>query len=154
MNMTQKAGLLLPLLMVILLTLLWGCDLENTKTAKSDGVWVFLTLRYESNDGFQFNYYYGEMNKKLYNKIANNLITKGFFKLNKVRYWNNDDKLELYADDVYSGNMVFRIEDIRKLNELKDDPVLTNIYEELSETAKSLRDSTQVEENLNFNDTE
>ncbi len=148
--MTKKTGLLLPLLIVILLTLLWGCDLENTKTAKSDGVWVFLTLRYESNDGFQFNYYYGEMNKKLYNKIASNLITKGFFKLNKVRYWNNDDKLELYADDVYSGNMVFRIEDIRKLNELNDDPVLTNIYEELSETAQALRDSTQVEENLNF----
>ncbi len=143
---------------------LFSCDnlksLEENEPV-TEKTWVNITIRYDSNNGFQFYYYFGQIEESLCDKISKNIIEKGFIKIDNLRYWNDDDKIEVYEDETEPGIKIFRIEDIRKMSVLKGDPVVT--YKKVSLSEKSLKvrsemgsvelDTTAVEDTLGIEDT-
>ncbi|OUR98047.1 hypothetical protein A9Q81_12365 [Gammaproteobacteria bacterium 42_54_T18] len=69
-------------------------------------------------------YYYGNISKELYEKISSNKIKRGFMLLEKVRYWGDDDLVHEYRDKEYSGDLVFRIENLVRIRGINGDPLL------------------------------
>jgi len=61
------------------------------------------------------------------------------FLLSKARFVNDDDFLELYKDDKYSGELVFKLQDVEEIRLYNDDPVQLFDINELHESAKKLR---------------
>ena len=87
-------------------------------------VWIFTQINV-ANEGGELDsyYYYGRMSKQLYARIKDNKITRGFLLLEEVRYYSSkDDKIHPYKDDEESGELVFRIEDIKRIQLLAKPP--------------------------------
>jgi hypothetical protein len=80
-------------------------------------VWVFAQLNVDNEaDGIDSYYYYGRISESLYNRIKNNEVTRGFLLLEDVRYYSStDDKVHPYKDDEKKGELVFRIEDVKRI---------------------------------------
>ena len=68
-------------------------------------------------------YYYGKVSQSVFNKIKQNEIISGFITLKSVKYWGNDNLIHDYADGERNGEIMFRIEDIRKVSFLNKAPV-------------------------------
>jgi len=68
----------------------------------------------------------------------------GHFTLKDIRYLNNDDLLELYEDEFTTGDLIFRVQDIARIQLLKKDPIYYYDIKELS--ANALRLSKQKKE--------
>ena len=116
------------LILGLLFLLVSACNLGeevNSITEFNDGkkVWVFIQFNVEQNNKkFEDYYYFGQINSSLYKKITSRKIQRGFITLKKVRYWANDDSIKSYSDELYSDEMLFRVEDIRKMDLLKIEP--------------------------------
>ena len=67
-------------------------------------------------------YYFAQINESLYEKITDHRIKQGFIVLDNVRYWTNDDTIKSIGDEIYDDEMLFRIEDIRKIDLVKNEP--------------------------------
>lgn len=120
--------LIYPLLLTLLLLPVSACkpgdEIESLKEFQ-DGkkVWVFAQFNVEQKDNTLEDYYYfGQINASLYRKIAQRKIRRGFIALKKVRYWASDDSVKSYSDELYSDEIIFRVEDIRKIDLLKREP--------------------------------
>lgn len=61
------------------------------------------------------------------------------FTLSNIRYWNDNNLLELYEDDKLEGDLIFKIQDIEEVILYKDDPINLFKLEELHESAKKNR---------------
>ena len=83
-------------------------------------------------------FFYGQINKSIIKKIDNN-DSEGLFLLSKARFVNDDDFLELYKDEKYSGELVFKLQDVEEIRLYNDDPVQLFDINELHESAKKLR---------------
>lgn len=118
--------IIISLLMAITLT---GCNLSEevqavTENIDSNKVWVFMQFNVpEEGDKIESYYYYAEIAESLYKKINANELSSGFLYMTNVKYWNNDDILQEYKDDESSGELVFRIEDVRRIEKLNQEPV-------------------------------
>ena len=114
--------------LVLALLLLQACNLRDEASALeeldvNDPVWVFAQINVPAeNNGLETYYYYGQVNESLYNKIANGKLKSGFINLRNVRYWNSQDTIEEYSDPVDGNDMVFRIEDIRRIRKARIEP--------------------------------
>ena len=80
----------------------------------------------EEGEKIESYYYFGEVSEDLFNMISENKINKGFISLNNVKYWGDNDKIVDYADDEYSGNLVFRIENIERIEKMNVEPNFGN----------------------------
>ena len=111
-------------MLTILILVFESCITKDSEifSKHHNNLWVLLTIRYEENEGFQFYYYFGTFSENLYEKITNNKINHGFIQLDSLRYWG-DNKIYVYEDEQDKGTIVFRIEDIRKIELIKDDPL-------------------------------
>lgn len=118
--------IIISLLMAISLT---GCNLSEevqafTENINTSRVWVFLQLNVpEEDEKIESYYYYAEISESLYKKINANELSSGFLYMMNVKYWDNDDILREYKDHESSGELVFRIEDIRRIERLNQEPV-------------------------------
>lgn len=127
------------LLFLSLIVALSGCNLSEEAQATSENttenkVWVFAQFNVETeNDGLETYYYYGEISGPLYKKIKANQISSGFIHLDKVKYWDNEDIVREYKDEESAGDILFRIEDIRRL-ELIDQVPKSQPFTEKSES--------------------
>ena len=116
------------LISLALLTLL-GCDknseLDAIKNSLStEKVWVFTQINVrEEADGIDSYYYYGKVSKATYQAISENRLTQGFLLLEEVKYWGNDDLINEYRDYENSGQLVFRIQDIQKIDLINVEPI-------------------------------
>lgn len=116
------------LLLGLLFLLISACNFGeevNSITEFQDGkkVWVFIQFNVEQeNKKIEDYYYFGQINSSLYKKITSRKIQRGFITLKKVRYWANDNSIKSYSDELYSDEMLFRVEDIRKMDLLKIEP--------------------------------
>jgi len=112
----------------LMLTLLSACNMrDEVEAAKElqDGkkIWVFAQLNVPKEDNTIEDYYYfARINESLYKKIKDHRIKQGFITFQNVRYWTNDDTIESIGDEIYADEMVFRIEDIRKIDLVKSEP--------------------------------
>ena len=120
----------LKVVIVVLAVLLGGCDLVEELCAveaeiEGPRVWAFMQFNVpEEGGGMESYYYYGNISKELYKKINSNKIKRGFMMLEKVRYWGDDDLVHEYKDKEYSGDLVFRIEDLVRIKGINSDPLL------------------------------
>jgi len=127
------------LVMLVALFMLQGCNAGNEAGALEElntrnPVWIFVHFNVPSEkDGLDTYYYFGQVNESLYNKIANNSLTSGFILMRNVRFWNNDDTIEAYSDPVDGNDLLFRIEDIKRIRKSKTEPVVGYIYEDEEE---------------------
>ncbi len=121
--------------------------------ADTEKVWVFAQFNViEEKDVLDTYYYYGEISKSLYQLISENKLNEGFILLEGVKYWGNDDLIHNYKDGENSGDLVFRIEHLAKLDLINVAPVIGKGIEqfELPDTDKEndITPNTQQEGNL------
>lgn len=126
-------------LVLLSLLMLQACNVRNEAGAieelnTKNPVWVFAHFNVHSEkDGLDTYYYFGQVNESLYNKIANNKLNSGFILMRNVRFWNDNNTIEAYSDPVDGNNLLFRIEDIRRLRKSKTEPVVGYKYEDTPE---------------------
>jgi len=58
----------------------------------------------------------------LYQRIADNEIQSGFILLENVKFWCTDDLVHDYADNELSGELIFPIEDIHRIELINQRP--------------------------------
>lgn len=124
---------------ITLLVSLCGCDLLQEINAiesmrDDEKVWVFMQLNVpEESDGTESYYYYAQVSKKLYDAISYNEIQSGFVLLENVKYWGNDDLIHDYKDFENAGELIFRIENIIKVDPVNVEPMVGVGYEQFEE---------------------
>lgn len=98
-----------------------ACGAQDFGTPKtSEPVWVYAQFNVpESQEYIESYWYYGLVDGDLFESISNNEITSGFIRLQQARYWNDKDAIELYEDELDSGEITFRIEHLTKFNSMK-----------------------------------
>jgi len=110
------------------------------KTINDDQtVWVYIELVVDMPNDTSSYYYYGQINESVFTQINNNPQSNGLFILSDIRFWNDDDLLEVYENEDYIGKRVFHIQDIRQIRAYKKDPIYVYKPEELHFSARSLR---------------
>ncbi|MEJ2692112.1 MAG: hypothetical protein P8166_03405 [Candidatus Thiodiazotropha sp.] len=105
-----------------------GCNLDEVQAAKDNisdkKVWAFIQFNVPfKNDQIEDYYYYGKISKPLYTRIKGNRIKTGFIWLADVKYWGNDDLIHDFADGENKGDVIFRIEDIRRMELVNRKPI-------------------------------
>lgn len=105
-----------------------GCNIDSESTAlqanlKQQQIWTFIHFNVPEEDGKSEDYYYyASISKSLYEKISANELESGFLLMEDVKYWGNDDIIHDYRDSENSGELVFRIEDIKRISRLNKEP--------------------------------
>lgn len=133
----RKTAMIIMLL--ALLNSMSGCKLSDeiesiSEFKSSEKIWVFSQINVNrKNNKIEEYFYYGQINKSLYEKIKAQKIKHGFFAMENVRYWANDNKITAFSDDMSSGELLFRIEDIQKIELQKSGPVIGYKYSENAE---------------------
>ena len=115
-----------------------SCDLVELDSKTKEKQWVYIELSTISKTDTVDYFFYGQINKSIIKKIDND-DSEGLFLLSKARFVNDDDFLELYKDEKYSGELVFKLQDVEEIRLYNDDPVQLFDINELHESAKKLR---------------
>ena len=115
-----------------------SCDLVELDSKPKEKQWVYIELSTISKTDTTDYFLYGQINKSIINKIDND-DSEGLFLISKARFMNDDKMLELYEDEEYSGELVFKIQDIEEIKLYNDDPVQLFDINKLHESAKKLR---------------
>jgi hypothetical protein len=115
-------------LSILIILFLSGCNLDEAHAIKDNAsnkkVWVFIQFNIPlKNDELEDYYYYGKVSQPLYERIKTNKIKAGFILLDDVKYWGKDNLIYDYADGENEGELVFRIEDIRKMELVRKKPI-------------------------------
>lgn len=116
-----------------------GCNIESESSAfqanlTQPKLWTFIQFNVPEEDGKSEDYYYyGNISKNLYEKISANELESGFLLMEDVKYWGNDDIIHDYRDSENSGDLVFRIEDIKRISRLNKEPETGKGSEQFSE---------------------
>ena len=97
----------------------------------AERVWAFLQVNVpEEESGVESYYYFAQISETLYQGVSQNQILEGFILLENVRYWGTDDLIYDYKDIEYAGEIVFRIEDIKRISLVNKEPVVGMGYEQ------------------------
>ena len=124
------------ILAISIVLFLSACNIDSKffpKKPISSGekVWTFIEYQVPDKQGVIEDYYYfGRVDKDLYEKIKIHEVKDGLIFMEKVRYWNTENVIESYEDELYSDEMAFRIEDIVKFELVKKEPVVGFKYED------------------------
>lgn len=138
----------------ILLLLLAACNVEEEAGALAtmeddDRAWVFIQFNVpEEGDKVEGYYYYGRVSKRQYSAISQNKLTSGFILLKDTRYWGDDDIIHAYADFEDTGDLVFRIEDIRYIRLMHAEPKVgmgVEQWDQAEEEAAAKQESSESE---------
>jgi len=130
-------------LWLVILLAISGCDAEQEVTAVNNNldnekVWVFAQFNVrEEKDDLESYYYYAKISKSLYTQISENKLHQGFILLNDVKYWGKHDVIYNYEDGENSGQLVFRIEDIAKIDLVKVEPIVGKGTEQFETATES-----------------
>ena len=122
--------IILGLILISLTACKLGNEIEAVKEMQdAKKIWIFAQLNVpEENNEIEDYYYFAQINESLYEKIKNQKIKEGFIVFQKTRYWSKDDVIKSIADEIYSDEMLFRIEDIRKIDLVKKEPKIGFSY--------------------------
>jgi len=135
-------------LWLVILLAISGCDAEQEVTAVNNNldnekVWVFAQFNVrEEKDDLESYYYYAKISKSLYTQISENKLHQGFILLNDVKYWGKHDVIYNYEDGENSGQLIFRIEDIAKIDLVKVEPVVGKGTEQFETATESSAEPT------------
>lgn len=106
-----------------------GCDAQQIastvkQSVDEDTIWIFAQINVPEPGTIDDYYYYGRVQRELYEQMIDGKVTTGFILFRDVRYWNNDDQIEKYEDNAETGDLTFRIEHIVRMNVNKGDPFI------------------------------
>ncbi len=139
----KKFNFISILILLVLLTWLITHKRKKLQNFISPGEkqWVWVEIKTVMPRDTSDYYYFGQISPSIVDKIAQHEDKEGLFILSNIRYWNDDDLLQLFENDDNLGDKVFQIQSIQNMTLLKKDPI--NIYDslELHETALRLRKS-------------
>lgn len=130
----------------MLMFLLSGCDFYEEGIALKENVdekkiWAFFQFNVpEEGRKIESYYYYAQISKCLFDRISKNEIKKGFILLQTVKYFGNDNLIHEYRDSENQGDILFRIEDIRRLILVRKEPKAGLGLEQFDEPKKSAQD--------------
>ena len=102
-------------------------------------IWVYIEVQTEKVRDTSDYYYYGQINESIVNEIEMDKNTEGLFILSNIRYWNDDDLLQVYDDNERDGYKIFQIQSIQYIQPYKKDPIFIFEKDELHETARKIR---------------
>lgn len=133
---------------VILSIALASCDSfsyqnKNAYHSRQNKIWVYVEVEKTMLKDTTNHFLYGQINESVLQKIDNNPAADGLFILSDIRYWNDDNLLQIYEDEKDKDFKVFRIQDIQYITSFQKDPVLQFEVNELHETALKLRNTNQ-----------
>ena len=117
------------ILILLILIFLSACNIESKffpkkSFAEGEKIWTFIQFHVPDKKGVIEDYYYfGLISENIYIKIKNHEIKEGLLFMEKVKYWNTENIIETYTDDIYSDEMAFRIEDIVRFELVKNEPI-------------------------------
>ena len=118
------------LVALLISVVLAGCGLSDDIRSIADNsqrnliwVWAQFNVPIEKHDISTY-YYFGRIPQKFYDKIASNEMKSGFIVLRDVRYWGNDDLIHAFKDRQNTGDILFRIEDLRRLELVANEPMV------------------------------
>lgn len=106
-------------------------DVQTTEKKE----WVYMEILTTMKKDTSTNYVYGQVKKSIIDKIRNDESAKGLFFVENLRYFNDDDLFQVYEDKNDKGILVYRIENIQKIEFYKKDPILVYKKEQLHESA-------------------
>ena len=126
-NMNMKKFLTYATIVVLSFSIV-SCATPKSDTASQlnapNEIWVFFHFNVPEENGALVPYwYYGRVLSETYQGIVENKITDGSILLKDVRYFDDNDEIVAYEDNIDTGNIVFRIEHIVKMNPAKGDPL-------------------------------
>ena len=129
---------LITLLTSIILIGSSGCvtdDIVDTvkQSIDEDTLWIYAQINVPEEEGIEDYFYFGRVNKGVYTKFVDHEIKDGVIVFRDVRYWNTDNKIEVYEDAVDTGTLIFRLEDVVYLRVQKGDPLLLESKENIAE---------------------
>ena len=117
------------ILILSLFVILSACNIEsklfpNNSFSEGKKIWAFIQFHVPDKNGIIEDYYYfGLINENLYEKIKSHEIDEGLIFMEKVKYWNTENIIETYSDEIYTDEMAFRIEHIVRFEMVKKEPV-------------------------------
>ena len=106
--------------------------IENSDKAKQ---WVFISIESPMKYDTANYHYYGQINREVL-KNMNKGDVSGYFEIQKIRYINQSNQLEVYEDTALIGSKFFRIKDIARVELLKKDPLLFYEKDQIAENSK------------------
>lgn len=115
-----------------------SCNLKKTETISKENErlrWVNLHIDVIMKRDTTTYYYYGQMSQNEIDRLQNQ-PEKGMFTLRNIRYFNTDDRLEIYEDANYTGKMLFKYKDVSWVEILKKDPILIFDSVQLANTSQ------------------
>jgi hypothetical protein len=113
---------------VFFLPIFLSCNQRPSEMLNIKKTWVYVELEIVTRGDTSEYYYYGQINQRTLDKLALEENYKGFFVLENVRYYNDQDEIEDYQDSSDSGTLFFRTQDITKIEVLKTDPLYDRSY--------------------------
>jgi hypothetical protein len=113
-------------ILAVVLLVLMSCSSSSTDLLDFKKTWVYVELKVVTDDT-DYYYYFGQINQKILDKLAADKSSGSFFVLSNVRYYNDFDNVQEYADATEEGTLFFRTDDIVKLEVLKHDPLNNKI---------------------------
>lgn len=128
------------LILSLSITIISSC-MNNTVVDNStkETTWVYVETSKIINKDTTNYYLYGKMKSSLLDKINSKEDTEGIFQINKVRFVNDDDLIEVYEDNDQLGSLFFRIQNINYLTVYKRDPIFSFEDKDLHKTAKKIK---------------
>ncbi len=136
-----------------LMVLLQGCNIDSEYRAlhamenDDQKLWAFLQINVpEGMDAVESYYYFAQISETVYQGVASNQLTEGFMLLENVRYWGNDDRIYDYKDIEYTGEIVFRIEDVKRISLVNKAPVIGMGYEQYEAENSEVESSADAPE--------
>lgn len=140
MNSIKQNYFIILISIITLTILLSSCGFNTQRSSKAKGKqWVYIELTTVTTSDTTNYYYYGQVKKSLIRDIDSNAGLTGLFTLSNIRYWNDNDLLEIYEDEDLEGSIVFSIQDIKEIVLYKVDPVYSFEIDELHATCKAIR---------------
>ena len=132
------------LLFILTILSFFSCGLNSSNDSK---VWVYLEMKGTNASEAEEDYFFGQMRSYMVEEMRSNKKSTGIFFVDNIRFINSDDLLEVFEDASNSGTSAYRLENIKELDILKDDPALTFKEDLLHESCKKVRAKKQSKVN-------
>ena len=136
--MKRKEHILMVVIVVLVAIIVYN-RYDIPLEIKREKVWVRIEIQQELVRDTTDYYYMGQINKDILDKIDTQRYPRGLFKLSNIRYWNDDDLLQIHANENSFDCRYFQIEDIKFIKPLKKDPIFIYDFEELHDSSKKVR---------------
>ena len=104
--------------------------------AEEPKVWVYMEAQTILKKDTTNAFLYGQIKQSIIEKMQGSSQANGLFFIKNTRFINDDDQLQIYADENDSGILAYRIENVKTLEVLERDPILSFDEADLAENSK------------------